>query len=205
MRRSPLSLLATLSLTLSAATAACWLAGAVRDRQVSAWRVYSTPELSWFVRLDRQHLIVSDQRMVPVIFPPHYAVDSTQFREFRVTGPGLPTGTTNTMSPESEVLNPEGLWFRKVRDVQVSSIRMVDQSGVRTLQADGIYGAIAIPWWSLLLLFLLSPGLWLFARHRSRRRRQRGLCPQCGYDLRASPDRCPECGTIKQPTPASAA
>jgi hypothetical protein len=54
-----------------------------------------------------------------------------------------------------------------------------------------------VPYWALALSTLVLPVGWiplLWRFRRSRIRRERGLCPHCGYDIRASPEICPECG-----------
>jgi len=53
----------------------------------------------------------------------------------------------------------------------------------------------AIPIWFLVMISVMPlVFLWLFHR-RGKRRGALNVCEKCGYDLRATPLRCPECGT----------
>jgi hypothetical protein len=57
---------------------------------------------------------------------------------------------------------------------------------------------VFVPHWMPVAVFALPPLAWMLLRGRRlvvrRRRKSRGLCLGCGYDLRASSGRCPECG-----------
>ena len=52
-------------------------------------------------------------------------------------------------------------------------------------------------WLAMFVLAILPVMAWKRRHHeRDRRRREQGLCVVCGYDLRATTDRCPECGKL---------
>ena len=55
---------------------------------------------------------------------------------------------------------------------------------------------IGVPHWFAVAGFGLLPAFWSVGRYRRVRRMGRGLCTRCGYDLRGTPDRCPECGSL---------
>lgn len=73
--------------------------------------------------------------------------------------------------------------------------RLQIQASQQTRYPYESFWEIVFPLW-LPPAMLLAPAvlLWLAAYLRRRHRQRRGLCPVCGYDLRASPDHCPECG-----------
>jgi hypothetical protein len=51
-----------------------------------------------------------------------------------------------------------------------------------------------VPFHALFLTWALLPTIWLLRHWYTRRRHRAGTCQVCGYDLRATPERCPECG-----------
>ena len=54
---------------------------------------------------------------------------------------------------------------------------------------------VRVPYWFVTLLGIAPAGLCVWARWRIRDALP-GRCSRCGYDLRATPERCPECGVV---------
>jgi len=78
--------------------------------------------------------------------------------------------------------------------------RAVNPGAPPRVAAKQIIWSVIVPYWQIALLLAIAPVLSLWSATTKRRalRLTRGQCPICGYDLRATPDRCPECGTVSE-------
>ena len=54
---------------------------------------------------------------------------------------------------------------------------------------------LAVPYWFITAATAAPPVIWAVRRRRRRSWSGRGFCRECGYDMRATPGRCPECGS----------
>jgi hypothetical protein len=92
--------------------------------------------------------------------------------------------TAEARQPHRRLTNGFGFWF--------------ESEHVATSKPSENYEryVVAVPHWFLALLFVVSSRMLLRRPWINYRCRRRGLCVQCGYDLRATPDRCPECGLV---------
>lgn len=62
-------------------------------------------------------------------------------------------------------------------------------------QEPAVEWDVRVPFWCILAI-VIPLTVWQLVRDR--RRPRCGGCLVCGYDLRATPDRCPECGTTQR-------
>jgi hypothetical protein len=98
-------------------------------------------------------------------------------------------------------------WYRRPisaggADAVIRSVSVLGfsfQSMSTSNRVPSHWRAVAFPCWFVAALLGVLPAA--FARSRLRERKQNavGRCRKCGYDLRATPGRCPECGMEANP------
>jgi hypothetical protein len=120
-------------------------------------------------------------------FAPLYlqTLDAEQMRAFRIE---YPTGW------RWYAAGPQSTSFRSTPTPGFRARHYVDTRWVGYRSDDW---TLAVPHWVVMALLLVMPVVVGSSRFlAARRARQTGRCAVCGYDLRATPQRCPECGTI---------
>ena len=83
--------------------------------------------------------------------------------------------------------------------------RLGDPDGLFRDSVPFAFVLVRFPLWAPLAAVLVPWAVALARRRRRRSREHRGLCPECGYDLRATPAKCPECGVGREVLASSAA
>ena len=177
------NLLTLLSLLLCAAAAALWVrAGRVSDRV--AWatsRAEPAFAIEWFsVRTMPGGLLLRWDRKE---FAGHRQLELNR-DEMRLRweqGQAVPLAV---LYPPVSLRTRAGFAFGRSRTLYGSASEVHSAS------------RLAVPFWAIVLGGVVLPAGNLARRRVARRRAARDLCRSCGYDLRATPDRCPECGGV---------
>ncbi|MGA2496244.1 MAG: hypothetical protein ABSH20_00800 [Tepidisphaeraceae bacterium] len=188
MKRRLLDILAVLSLLLSIAVVILWVRSYwIGDRFYhSRWQVDGLrcqESASWLL-LGSGRIGFAVRRQAAVERPENIA----EFKALAAHPESLwhcdrPPATNWHPPDDSALVHRLGFW--------TIDAPMPPGAGV-----TGYYREWGMPLWPICLALAVWPArrcAWHLC-HRSRR--QPGLCPVCGYDLRATPERCPECGTV---------
>ncbi len=149
--------------------------------------LYSSGGGIWFAYLD----VFSD--WVAELNPPAEWVGIGKFR-------GNSWENLPFLSPEPKYLEPPQFYFTHIV-VHRALLNFDPHLNSNTpmpiyLPPRPIGWVCRVPWWSIFVLSCAATLLFMLPNVLIwwRLSRRPGACPVCGYDIRATPERCPECG-----------
>jgi hypothetical protein len=196
MLRRLFTLLSALSLLLCVVVLAAWLGAALMPREFPYRSVRRQGPI-----LVRNYGGVgwNPSAFTFQRYEDHTLIGQEYDAQFRLVGEQTPddeerlafSETAESRQPPDS-LNFYGNAYRFQRDDQLEHF----VTGPR-LKVYGRGTVLVVPFGPLVLMMAVLPAIYvaMYALQKRRgRRRMAGLCIRCGYDLRATPGRCPECG-----------
>jgi hypothetical protein len=182
------------SLLLCVASVALWVRSYANTRFVRWVQVRHVDGTGAVVR-DRALLVMSGVfcfEDIEATIPPDA---SAMAQRFLVTMESLAQTHPASYGGVSPASSPPNLTRHRVLELGIA------RHGVLASQY-GTSRMTVLRGWLPPAVFSALPCAWAVGRLKRRAARRRmagGLCGHCGYDLRASPGRCPECGTTVIP------
>ncbi len=174
--------IAVLSLVLCVATVGCWVRSYWCQEEIP---FLAKPNATCFFGDWRGRLELTRQYVAPAM-PSGWGATTSNYGsvgEFRQRG-----GVRGGASCDPHLVAPDAFYFGHTVKLGYAIIS--------STKIDHGFDVWAVPFWLIALLLAVYPMFLAFRKRYAARRSIHGLCHSCGYDLRATPDRCPECGTI---------
>ena len=186
MVRRIFTLTSALSLLLCVATVMLWVRSYLRQDIVR----YTTATSDWSLRSDSGRTWIEGKEY-PAAYPPGWRIEedgvhadplgwSYTIEKYTV---GMSLWDLENMSGKSGT----GWSFRRLGFAAAAW-----RAKYPSMQSPNRVRIVVLPDWFIIALLTVYP---TFRAMVFRRRYTPGICRNCGYDVRASCDRCPECGS----------